>query len=298
MYSQRFEPMSVGQILDGAFKLYQRNFVRFIAIVAVAYVPVGLVSSMGKSIAGIGGPQTSFMVNSSSDSDSYSSDGTVYSRGSERSDPGRVILGLLIFIIGMILAVFAYYLCAGALTKSISEAYLGNNVTVGEAYEFVWPKLWSLIGATLLVGAVVMLGMFLFIVPGIIFSLWYALTAEVVVLENRRAIEGMTRSKSLTSGNLGKVFVVGLVAGLVTLVIVMVTSWPIGMIAGMLAKTSPTVSTLLIEAGSVAGNVLALPITTAASILLYYDLRIRKEGFDLEMLARDLHTPKDKNQPG
>ena len=39
---------------------------------------------------------------------------------------------------------------------------------------------------------------------------------------------------------------------------------------------------------SLAGQVLVMPISAAAFILLYYDLRIRKEGFDLEMLAKDL----------
>jgi hypothetical protein len=36
------------------------------------------------------------------------------------------------------------------------------------------------------------------------------------------------------------------------------------------------------------GQILAIPISTAASILLYYDLRIRKEGFDLQMLAQSM----------
>ena len=37
-----FEPMSVGLILDRTFFLYRKNFVRFIAIVAVVQIPVGL----------------------------------------------------------------------------------------------------------------------------------------------------------------------------------------------------------------------------------------------------------------
>ena len=38
----------------------------------------------------------------------------------------------------------------------------------------------------------------------------------------------------------------------------------------------------------IAGTILATPISAVAFILLYYDLRIRKEGFDLEMLSQTL----------
>lgn len=37
---------------------------------------------------------------------------------------------------------------------------------------------------------------------------------------------------------------------------------------------------------------LVLPIQTAPTILLYYDLRIRKEAFDLQKLSEALGLPK------
>jgi hypothetical protein len=41
---------------------------------------------------------------------------------------------------------------------------------------------------------------------------------------------------------------------------------------------------------SIIPQILATPIGASAFILLYYDLRIRKEGFDLEMLARSMSS--------
>ena len=297
MDAQRFEPMSVGQILDGAFKLYQKNFVRFIAIVAVAYVPIGLINFVGYSVMGFSTPKTLFTVDSGSESSGHTGLKFKTEMGKpidpDRVSPGRTAIGFLFVAAGGILSIFAYYLCGGALMKSVSEAYLGKEATVGEAYRFVWPKLGWLIAGFSLVGLTVLLGLVLFIVPGIIFSLWYALTGQVIVLENCRATKGMSRSKALTSGNLGKVFVVGLVAGLIVLVISGVVNGAVGMMGFAVARSSTTASLFLTQLGSVAGEVLALPISSAAMILLYYDLRIRKEGFDLEMLAKSLNPSKD-----
>ena len=60
-----------------------------------------------------------------------------------------------------------------------------------------------------------------------------------------------------------------------------------GLSAG-LAKDSARTPALIQQLFTMAGQVLITPISAAAVILLYYDLRIRKEGFDLEMLAADL----------
>jgi hypothetical protein len=174
------------------------------------------------------------------------------------------------------------------LVRGISEGYLGRDVSVGQAYGFVLPKALSLIGAALLVGLIATLGYILCIVPGVIFSLWYALTAPSIVIENLRAGAGMRRSKQLASGNLGRIFLVLLVVALI--------SWVFGFtfqmigqyVAAWLLAPSPVAATALQQLLQVIPAILVMPIGAAASVLLYYDLRIRKEGFDLEMLAERL----------
>ena len=70
-------------------------------------------------------------------------------------------------------------LCQAALIKNISELYLGREATVGQSYRYVIPKLLTLIGAGILVTLVVSMGYILLIVPGVIFTLWLALTPSV-----------------------------------------------------------------------------------------------------------------------
>ena len=72
------------------------------------------------------------------------------------------------------------------------------------------PRVLPLLGTQVLVGIVVMLGFLLFIVPGIIFSLWFYVVIPVVVLEGLAGSRAMGRSRELVRGNLDKAFLLGL----------------------------------------------------------------------------------------
>jgi uncharacterized membrane protein HdeD (DUF308 family) len=76
-----------------------------------------------------------------------------------------------------------------------------------------------------------------------------------------------------------KVFVTLLLAWLIFFVLYLLLI----MIAGILASRSERASSLLVA------MLLALvyPITGVVTTLLYYDIRVRREGFDLELLARE-----------
>jgi len=253
MTTQQFEPMSSGQILDRVFRLYKGNFVRFIAIVAIIKVPLALLTMIWLVTGGL-------------------------------STIGLIVGPLALAFLGIV----GQSLCSGALMKSVSESYLGNEVTVSESYRFILPKLGTLVWASILVGLIVAVGFLLLVVPGVIFMLWYYLAIPAIVLEGLKARRGMGRSRLLVKGNLGKVFVIGLVVFLIGLIVGSVFQYGGSILAGAVAGTNITASTLIIQLSSLVGQILVMPIGAAAAILLYYDLRIRKEGFDLEMLAQSL----------
>lgn len=246
-----FEPMSVGLILDRTFFLYRKNFVRFIAIVAVVQIPLGLLQLLLQrpTANSVSGPST--------------------------------VLTLSLVMIGL----FANQLCQGALVKSVAGSYLGDNVSVGQAYRFVLPKILTLIWAAILVMLAIFGGTLLLIIPGIIFGLWLVLTSQIVVLENLKATKAMGRSKALVKGSLGKVFALGFVAILITGIVSYIFQYGAGLVVRSMEMTLTSKLTAVQIMGLV-GTVLTTPITAAAFILLYYDMRIRKEGFDLEMLAK------------
>jgi len=254
MAEAEFVPMSVGQILDRTFKLYRENFVRFVAIIAVVHVPVALLGAVtGAAIQG-----------------AYAG------------------LAVLTGLVTVFLAVVGQSLGNAALLKSVSESYLGNEVTVGEAYRFVLPKIFTVIWAGIMVGIITTIGFVLLVVPGVIFALWLYLTIPAIVVENLKASRGMSRSKSLVSGNLGKVFGVAFVVFLIGAILGALFQWVGSVVVGPIGGESPSLGVFIGQVFSVVGQVLAAPIGATASILLYYDLRIRKEAFDLEMLANSM----------
>ena len=54
-----------------------------------------------------------------------------------------------------------------------------------------------------------------------------------------------------------------------------------------------TVATFVSQSAGVLARILSAPIGAAAYVLLYYDLRIRKEGFDLQMLAQSVGSNQE-----
>lgn len=271
-----FEPMSVSGILDRTFRLYRRNFVRFITIAAVVQVPLLIVGLVPTVLSRkLFDPQQA-----------------TWAAG--EPPPIEVLLPALLvttisLLVYMVLAVVGSTLSSGALAKAVSESYLGRESSVAEVYRFVLPRFGSLLGASLLIALLTLVGYLVCVVPGVLVSLWLAVATPAIVIEGAGAIDGMQRSKALTSGNLGKVFLVGLLTVLLALVI----QWPVVWLAGLLGKylsreVSVALGVIVQQVLAFPMQLIATPIISTALVLLYYDLRIRKEGFDLEVLAQSM----------
>lgn len=299
MRTYDFEPMSIGGILDRTFKIYKDNFIRFITIVAIIQVPIALIMIISLSVLQRGAPVQNQNGSNQSISETRQNPGNfsiersrtrTNNTGQDEHNPFVFLVGSIGMIVSSILGMLGHILCRGALTKSVSESYLGTEITVAQAYSFVLPKFLTLIGAGILVVLIIYMGLILLIVPGIIFALWFALTTPAIVVENLKAIKGLSRSKALASGNLGKIFSVGF--------LVVVISWVIGIpfsLAGsylgrILFSNNIMLMTFVNQLISIIGQILIVPIGAIAYILLYYDLRIRKEGFDLIMLANSISS--------
>jgi hypothetical protein len=260
--------MSIGQLFDRTFRLYRQNFVRFVTLIAVVQVPIGLLT-----ILPIWGMQS-------------------LATGLQSPDPKALPVLIITAVIAYfaLLAVFLVgaILQSGAMTRAAAEAYQGRTLSVGEAYSSVLSRVGGLLGLGILVSLGVFAGLLLCVVPGIILSLMWALATPALIVEGVGPTEAMGRSKQLASRNLGKVFLVGLVAGLIGLVASLPFSG-LSAVASELLKASgqPTIVGIVVsQLIALPGAVLVGPIQYLAIALLYFDLRIRKEGFDLEMLAR------------
>lgn len=249
----RMEPADVGGLLDRVFKMYLGNFAQMVGTLAIVYVPYVALTMFWQRVL------------------------------MHEGSLGGMALGLL----AMLVWTFVFMpLGTGATTYAVSERYLGRRISIGQSYSRASGRLLTIVGSGFLVGLVVTLGFVLFCVPGVLFMLSYAVVIPVVVLDGLGVTASMDRSKSLAEGHRGRVFLVLLVLWLLYGILMIGSVFASIMVVGpMQPGQSPP---LILEVVQNIIALLATPLFTIAAVILYYDLRVRKEGFDLEMLSRAL----------
>jgi hypothetical protein len=129
---------------------------------------------------------------------------------------------------------------------------------------------------SVLVGLATIAGLIVFIIPGIHIGVRLAVSIEALVVEGRRGTQAMGRSWELVGGHWWHAFGTLLVAGLLTGVVNAVITAPFGN-TGWLVQ-------------AVAAAVATLPYGVLVGVLLYLDLRARKENLTLERLRADLQA--------
>jgi uncharacterized membrane protein len=250
-------PLTVGEILDTSFTLYRRHFA---ALATVALVCTGVPLVLRLFLEAGGGVFT------------------------------NVALGLLYAISLVVLNLVA----TGATVFIVSESYLGRPISAREALSRATPYIGRILVCSLLMALVVGLGFLLLLVPGIILAVGLALAIPAVVLEPRSsASAALSRSWELTRGARWRIFGLG-----VTLLVLLYI--PVVAITGLLAVVLPTASGEAFGPASISsvaaiavGGIVQMfiyPLFYCVLTVTYYDLRVRKEGFDLELLASSLQT--------
>lgn len=251
-------PLTTGQLLDTTFSMYRQNFVLFFGVAALPYL-----ITLGFQL---------FMV--------------VVQRTS--GPTSGVAIGAMIF--GFMGTLAAFLICnaiaQAASFFAVSSVHLHEPVTIGSAYSRVKGHFLVVLGATILILISCFVGLFFFIVPGVI--IWTALACSIpaVLFENLDPIDAMKRSWDLTNGARGRLFLLGLLwyfvsTGLSTIVTLMVFAM-IGL-KGMARPDAVPVGVLVMQhvLGFIINSVTA-PILTVGITLVYYDQRVRKEAFDLQ----------------
>ncbi len=172
-------------------------------------------------------------------------------------------------------SVIVYALVGGVVSVLASETYLGRPLDVAEAFRVTVTRLATLIVTAIIRVFLIGFGFFLLIFPGVYaFAAFFAVT-QTIVLEGNGVGGSLSRSSALSAGL--KVHVIGtlFLTGLIVLAI------NVGV--GLLSELSQ--SRVIVNVVSTAGAVVLYPLFILSETLLYYDARIRKEGFDVEYLA-------------
>ncbi len=137
-------------------------------------------------------------------------------------------------------------------------------------------------------GFVVLAPLFLAaVVYAILMSLRYSLAVPASVVESLPARQAINKSIELSKGARGRIFVLGLLVYAVRLVLGIAFGIPFFIYAMRhIGHPLPLGLMAVQQLAAFAINTLIGPIYSTGLTLFYYDQRVRKEGFDLELMMR------------
>lgn len=189
---------------------------------------------------------------------------------------------------GLILILFSilYPIALAATTHAIGELYRGREVGFAEALRFGTSNLMPLVGTWILVTLFVALGFLCLVLPGVYLALSLVAVWPIMIIERIYGMRAIRRSRELMHGNLMRVLGIFLVVALIGGVVGAGVGLALGWIPGVNVLANP-----LIQSTSAAFG-------TAAQVVLYFEVRCRKEGFDIEHLAERVELQGEAGAAG
>jgi hypothetical protein len=173
-----------------------------------------------------------------------------------------------------------------ALALAASDRLLGGSATWKEVWGLVAGRLPAVLSAIVPAGLLVAAGFFLFLVPGVVLAFFFSFVPFVAALERRGGPGAIGRSVALVRSDWLRLLLLLLVLGFILLLTKVLGS--------MFLPTTPLGAQLLADVLTL----LLLPIPAVAELLLYLDLRHRREGYDLDRLRADVRGPGTAASPG
>ena len=301
-------------MFDGAFTAIRQNprsMIGMAAVVMTWFLLVPTALSIGLAAAGrLGAPI---------DPDSFGPTGP-----GEEPPPTELPLSMLMGYAGQLVAAFAVLLVTGMVVHVVAEAVLGRRVSPREAWAAVRGRVLRLLGLTVLgwllllvpvlVAAAVGLALGVAVHPvlgflvgfglgagGLVLAVvvWvrcFVLAPAALVLERSGVFASLRRAAALSRGQFWRILGIALLAQLVA-----------GFASGLLGMPFTLAGTFgfLVVPESAAGLVYVLgtylgllisyavvtPFTASVTVLQYVDQRIRKEAFDVELIAGSTSAP-------
>ena len=289
-------PLGLGEILDGSFATIRRNPKATLGIAAIIMTISAVITSS----------LTVSLINLPSPGQNLSSQQVTHLLGQIFAE-ALPVLGVTVLLTIIVQAVLA-----GLLAPIIAREVSGQRVSAGDAWRVAAPRLPRVLLATLLVvlaglSPLLVLGLILLIgfaagapvviyaaigVPGffvaVVLSIWFStmfsLVAPVVVLERERPGAALARSWRLVRRSFWRVFGIMLLAGLIVAVASAILQLPFTFLSTLFGgATGFSAGTVIAVIGTIAAGTVTRPISAAVTVLLYVDMRMRKEGLDLAL---------------
>lgn len=236
----------VGEVISRAFSILFKNFVPFMVLTAIVYAPiiVGTLVVLGRAQEGM----------------------------LEEQDPTILIP----FVVSVSVGTFVLNLIASAAVMyGVIEQLRGQHASMGACISVGLKRLLPVLGVGVLMGLCIVLGLAALIIPGIIIYCMFYVAVPVTVIEHLGPIDALKRSKALTDGFKGSLFLLIILLALI--------GAGIGMVVGLVPEAAPDTVELVIDLGS---DVFLGALSAVVTAIAYHDLRVIKEGVNVDDLVR------------
>lgn len=312
-------PMSAGDIIDRAVRLYRRNFLALLRIV----IAPSIVAYAGSILMSIGWRNITL------------------SRGDARVAITftMILIGFTTWAIGKA----AFYAVLGGSSRSlVSHFFEGKPILARDVYRAVRGRIWSLVGATVMIGLLILgLMMIVYFVISILAAIFILMMATIVsemprwmqviftgaftvvavatlaaaflliysrivyvpqilMVEGKGVFNSIGRSFSLAGGEIRRIGALFLFWIYVSWSVLLLLFLPLGYVSDWITPFSPDQPlwySIAWQTVTQLSEILLMPIFMIGCTLLYLDSRVRKEGFDVELLANRTLAPPPEAPP-
>ncbi|NNG05518.1 MAG: hypothetical protein HKM95_15650 [Inquilinus sp.] len=257
----------VGEVLSRALVILGRNIAPFALIVLVLTLPyLYVVWQIQPGLGGAYDMEQLTLRMAESDVEDMSAVGTV----------------LATSVVVLVVYALTSSLAAGAVVYGTFQQLRGRTAGIGECVARGFGSIVPIVGVALVGGIASFLGLFLFIVPGIMLYLMFWVAVPAAVVERPGIFASLRRSAALTKGYRWRLLGIVLVLLVLAQVVNSIVQAPFVRWDGSRADTDSLIAMLLL--GHVA-HVFFIALGAVAAAVAYYDLRVVKEGFDPARIA-------------
>ena len=126
-----------------------------------------------------------------------------------------IMIGILSALVSWIVGTTT----TGVVIKYASDQIEKGTSSFGVSFNFAVSKLPSLLVAQFVAGILIVIGLLLFVVPGIIIAIMFSLVIPAIIVEQKGAFESLGRSRRLVSNRWLKTFALLLILGIIVLIV-------------------------------------------------------------------------------
>jgi hypothetical protein len=264
-------PMTFSDILDGSFRLLKANLRTIVLVSAVFLIPVNLVAAFFQR--DLFGGYSFFRL---------LEDPTLFEETATGAPSDAALFGSLFAVLaGVLVTPFV----GGAVSRIVAASYLGGTLEPGPAIRATGRRFLVLLAVFFCTLLLKLVGLLLCLVGALVAMTFFLVTTPAVMVEEAGPIQAMARSLTLVRPRFWPVMGIGIVSGLLATFLGNVLATPFALAALAIGYRW---GWILVAIGGIVPALVTTPFVAIVATLVYFDLRIRNEGFDLQMIAAEL----------